>query len=77
MADSSGDPNSIADIQEAVNSFCLAKPQFPNSLLLIFVTPLLTNRHRSTLACVTAPKPASSLMALHMTPSTEITTMAS
>lgn len=42
MADSSDDPISTADIQEAANSFCLAKPQFPNSLLLIFVTPLLT-----------------------------------
>lgn len=42
MPDSSDDPISIADIQEATNSFCLAKPQFPNSLLLIFITPLLT-----------------------------------
>lgn len=42
MVDSSDDPISTADIQEAANSFSLAKPQFPNSLLLIFVTPLLT-----------------------------------
>jgi len=42
MAESSNDPISIAGIQEAANSFSLAKPQFPNSLLLIFVTPLLT-----------------------------------
>lgn len=34
MANSLDDP--ISDIQEAANSFCLAKPQFPNSLLLIF-----------------------------------------
>lgn len=36
MANSLDDPISIADSQEAANSFCLAKPQFPNSLLLIF-----------------------------------------
>jgi len=57
MSDSSDDPIPIADIQEAVNSFSLANPQFPNSLLLIFVTPLLTKWHRSKSACIMTPQP--------------------
>lgn len=57
---SSDDPIPVASTQEAVNSSSLAKPQFPNSLLLIFVTPLLTNWHRSKLACIMTPQPTQS-----------------